>query len=142
MMHVCGHDGHVAALLGVAALLVSLGERLPGNVKLIFQPGEEGAGGALKMIRDGVLEHPKVSAIAAWHGAADLEAGTLWVGPGVLTAQVDDLDLVISRPDRARGAARSGGGCDFHLQPRVDGDAAVRGALYQSLGGRRSFPSE
>ncbi len=106
LMHACGHDGHVAGLLGVAALLQQLRDQLPGNVKLIFQPGEEGAGGAAKMIADGVLKRPKVSAIAALHVDTETPAGTIAVSRGILCAQVDDVFLSIlgksahaARPD-------------------------------------------
>lgn len=106
LMHACGHDGHVAGLFGVAAILQQLRGELPGNVKLIFQPGEEGAGGAAKMIRDGVLERPKVAGIAALHVDTDSPSGTVSVQRGVLCAQVDDVYLSIlgksghaARPD-------------------------------------------
>ncbi len=110
MMHACGHDGHTAALLGVAAILQQVREALPGTVKLIFQPGEEGAGGAARMIRDGVLEHPSVSAIAALHVATDVDAGQISVGRGYFTAQVDDIDLTLT--GKTGHAARPDEGVD------------------------------
>lgn len=106
MMHACGHDGHVACLLGAASMLQEMRSHLPGNVKLIFQPGEEGAGGAARMIRDGVLESPKVAAIAALHVDTETPSGKVAVRYGADTAQVDDITLTIlgktthvARPD-------------------------------------------
>ena len=106
MMHACGHDGHVACLLGAASMLQEMRSHLPGNVKLIFQPGEEGAGGAARMIRDGVLENPKVAAIAALHVDTETPSGKVAVRYGADTAQVDDVTLTIlgktthvARPD-------------------------------------------
>ncbi len=95
LMHACGHDGHTACLLGAAAILHGMRERLPGNVKLIFQPGEEGSAGALKMIEDGCLERPKVSAIAALHVFGDLQSGAIGLNRGYITAQTDEVRLTI-----------------------------------------------
>lgn len=66
-MHACGHDGHCAMLLVVTKILKEHEDELNGQIKLIFQPGEEGPGGALPMVEDGVLENPKVDAILALH---------------------------------------------------------------------------
>lgn len=66
-MHACGHDAHMAMLLGTAKIINGIRERLSGNVKLIFQPGEEGYGGAGRMIAEGCLENPSVDAITGLH---------------------------------------------------------------------------
>jgi len=95
LMHACGHDGHVACLLGVAAILQQVRRRLPGGVKLIFQPGEEGAGGARFMIEDGVLERPRLRAIACLHVDTDVDAGKVGLRRGYDTAQTDDLRMVV-----------------------------------------------
>lgn len=67
IMHACGHDGHMAGLLGAAAILNSIKDDISGNIKLVFQPAEETTGGAKPMIEAGVLENPKVDAAFACH---------------------------------------------------------------------------
>lgn len=73
-MHACGHDAHTAILLATAKLLKAHEATLPGKVKLIFQPAEEGPGGAEPMVKDGVLENPRPDYILALHLMPNLEA--------------------------------------------------------------------
>lgn len=81
VMHACGHDGHMAVLLGVAELLAARRAELPGTVKFIFQPGEEGFGGARRMVEDGCLKAPAVDAIFAFHGAPKEDSGRVLLSP-------------------------------------------------------------
>ena len=87
VMHACGHDCHVAVLMGVAELLTGMKTQLRGRIKFIFQPAEEGPppgeeGGAALMIKQGVLENPKPDVIFGLHVFAGVETGTIAYRPG------------------------------------------------------------
>ena len=95
MMHACGHDGHVAGLLGAAMILNELKDNLHGNVKLVFQPAEERDGGALPMIEEGVLENPKVDVAFAAHLWGYLNEGEVHLKEGPMMASPDIFNIKV-----------------------------------------------
>lgn len=95
VMHACGHDGHTAIALGTAYYLAQHPESFAGTVKFIFQPAEEGPGGAKPMIAAGVLENPRVDAIIGLHLWNNLPLGTVGVRDGALMAAVELFDCTI-----------------------------------------------
>ncbi|WP_440133979.1 amidohydrolase [Chitinophaga sancti] len=94
VMHACGHDSHIAILLGTADVLTAMKKDVPGTVKFIFQPAEEGApapeeGGAPLMIKEGVMDHPKVDAIFGLHINSQTPVGMIKYKPGAEMASSD-----------------------------------------------------
>ncbi len=109
VMHACGHDAHVAILMGAAEVLAALRDELPGTVKFLFQPAEEGPppgeeGGADLMEREGVLKDPDVDAAFALHIDALLEAGHIGYRPGGMWASADDYKITVTGK-QSHGAA-------------------------------------
>ena len=101
VMHACGHDCHVAILMGVVELLAVMKQQLAGSIKFIFQPAEEGPppgedGGAALMIRQGVLENPKPDVIFGLHVFAGVEAGTIAYRPGPAMASSDRILVTVT----------------------------------------------
>lgn len=100
VMHACGHDAHVAILLGVAEVLAGMRNEIPGTVKFIFQPAEEGApqgeeGGAALMVKEGALENPKVDAIFGLHVTSRFAVGEVGYRPEGMMAAVDSFKIEV-----------------------------------------------
>ncbi len=100
VMHACGHDSHVAILMGVAEILAAHKKDIAGTVKFIFQPAEEGISGlssfgAKQMVEEGVLENPAVDAVFGLHISSIMDAGTLRYRPGATMAAADGLKIKV-----------------------------------------------
>ncbi|MGY3213251.1 M20 metallopeptidase family protein [Mucilaginibacter sp. HD30] len=96
VMHACGHDVHTSSLLGVASILTELKSEFGGTIKLIFQPAEEKLpGGASLMIKEGVLENPKPSAVIGQHVMPLIDAGKVGFRAGKYMASTDELYVTV-----------------------------------------------
>ena len=95
VMHACGHDGHMAMVLGAALVLRELEGNLSGRINYVFQPAEEGPGGAKPMIDEGVMDNPKVDYTLGCHLWPGIQEGQVGVKEGPLMAAMDRFDLVI-----------------------------------------------
>jgi len=100
VMHACGHDAHVAILLGVAEVLAGVRADIPGTVKFLFQPAEEGApegeeGGAKLMVKEGALDNPRVDAVFGLHVTSRYAVGEIAYRPGAMMAAVDSFKIIV-----------------------------------------------
>ncbi len=135
--HACGHDIHVAVQLGVASVLSSMREEIPGTIKFIFQPAEEGAppgedGGADMMVREGVLENPRPRAIFGLHTLWDMPVGMAGYTPGPALAAADRFTVTI------RGKGSHGASPHLGADPIVMAAHAV--TMLQTIRSRNMPP--
>ncbi len=96
VMHACGHDMHTAILLGVAQVLKSMENELPGAVKLLFQPAEETVGGARGMIEHGCLKNPPVTRVMSLHVDPNYETGKVLICNGKMNASTTELAITVN----------------------------------------------
>lgn len=135
VMHACGHDFHTASLLGTLKILNELRDQFGGTIKFFFQPGEEVLpGGASHMIRDGVLENPKVSAVVGQHAMPRLEVGKVGIRKGKHMASMDAV-LV-----RVIGKGGHGAQPHLNIDPVVIASHIV--IALQQIVSRMAFPGD
>jgi amidohydrolase len=103
VMHACGHDAHVAILMGVAEILAGIKDQLPGTVKFIFQPAEEGEGGAALMLKEGAFDNPKPDAVFGLHVWGAGNVGQIGYRSGGTMASSDLLRITV-RGKQTHGA--------------------------------------
>lgn len=137
--HACGHDIHTSVQLGVAKVLMGMRDQLPGTVKFIFQPAEEGPppgeeGGAALMVREGVLHDPDPEAIFGLHTHWSMPVGTVGYTPGPALAAADHFTIVI------RGTGAHGASPHLSADPIVMAAQAV--TMLQTIRSRNMNPIE
>ncbi len=93
--HTCGHDAHMTILLSLAQILINNKDKIKGHVKLLFQPAEEGKGGAKPMINEGVLKNPDVDKVFALHVWSEIDEGKIAIKEGAVMASTDPFNIKV-----------------------------------------------
>ncbi len=132
IMHACGHDGHVAGLIGAGLILNALKEDLHGNVKLVFQPAEESVGGAKPMIEEGILDNPKVDIAFACHLWGGTPEGAVHLKKGPIMAAPDEFSFKI------QGVGGHGGMPHLSIDPIMIASQAI--TMFQTIVSRTINP--
>ncbi len=128
-MHACGHDGHISIGLGIARILNEIKDSLQARVRIIFQPAEEGLGGAKQMILDGVLDNPKPDLILGLHIWPSLESGKIGIKEGPIMAAGDKFTL------RLIGVEGHGSSPHLAIDPTIMAAEIIQG--FQNIVGRK-----
>ena len=134
MMHACGHDGHMAMLIGAARVLSQMQQELSGSVRFIFQPGEEVRSMGRELVAAGVLEHPKIDFVAALHGWPDTPVGVVATRPGAIMASAAHFTI------RIFGRGGHGSAPENTIDPLVTGCMAV--SALQTIVSRNFDPQD
>ena len=137
--HACGHDIHTSVQLGVASVLAAMRDQIPGTIKFIFQPAEEGPppgeeGGADLMVLEGVLENPRPIAIFGLHALAEMELGKIGYTEGPALAAVDQFRITV------KGKQSHGAHPDLGVDPIVLASQAIM--AFQTIRSRNLSPLE
>ena len=134
VMHACGHDGHMANLLGSVRVLTKFRQHIKGQIKFIFQPAEEGGAGARVMCDEGALQNPDVDVIFGLHGWPELDCGKVGMKYGALMASTSEITIKVK-----------GRGCHAAM-PHLGTDQVLIGARIieslQSISSRLIAPHE
>lgn len=134
MMHACGHDGHMAMLIGAARVLSQMRQEVSGSIRFIFQPGEEVRSMGKELVEAGVLEQPKIDFVAALHGWPETPVGVIATRPGAIMASAAHFTI------RIFGRGGHGSAPEQTVDPLVTGCMAV--SALQTIVSRNFDPQD